>query len=259
MPVSGPTMFKKVRILLLLFALFVVATGSWLHQWRLTDWNEPLWLVVYPIAGDDSPTTRGYIDRLALGAFHPIEDFVAAQARQYRRRLGRAVRVVLGPEIDALPPAAPVNGSILSVVGWSLSLRYWAWRHESDDALGDVSMFVIYHDPERSPRVPHSLGLKQGSLGVVHAFADRDMTQSNNVVITHEFLHTLGATDKYDPRTDQPLHPHGFAAPGREPLYPQDRAEIMGGRIPLSPSRASIPRSLSQTVVGALTAQEIGW
>lgn len=252
-------MFKKIRIALLSFLLFMVAAGSWLHQSRLTDWKEPLWVVVYPIAGDSSAATRKYLERLSVDDFVPIEDFVAGQARQHRKRLGRAVKMVLGRPVEGMPPEPPTNGSILSIVSWSLRLRYWAWTHESDELLGDVSMFVIYHDPERSVRVPHSLGIEEGSIGVVHAFASRDMAQSNNVVVAHEFLHTLGATDKYDPRTNLPLHPVGFAAPDRRPLYPQTRAEIMAGRIPQTATSAAIPRNLGQTVIGPVTAQEIGW
>ena len=67
------------------------------------------------------------------------------------------------------------------------------------------------------------------------------------------------ARDKYDRRTDLPVHPTGFAKPDKNPLYPQDQAEIMGGRIPISPNQASIPRSLVQTVIGPTTASEIGW
>ena len=62
-----------------------------------------------------------------------------------------------------------------------------------------------------------------------------------------------------DPATNLPFYPEGFAEPAREPRFPQDFAEIMGGRIPLSPAEADIPRSLAVTLVGAATAQEIGW
>ncbi len=66
-------------------------------------------------------------------------------------------------------------------------------------------LFVVaggtWSDPERTTAVPHSLGLQAGLLGVVYAFADETLDAPNNVVIAHEVLHTLGATDKYDPET----------------------------------------------------------
>ena len=78
------------------------------------------------------------------------------------------------------------------------------------------------------------------------------------VVITHELMHTLGASDKYD-AANLPLHPQGFAEPERRPLYPQRAAEIMGGRIPLAPGRARMPNSLGEVLVGGYTAAEINW
>ena len=69
------------------------------------------------------------------------------------------------------------------------------------------------------------------------------MRGSDDMVIAHELLHTLGATDKYDLRTNQPAHPDGFAEPDREPLYPQSFAELMGGRIPVSNTGVDDSRS----------------
>ena len=82
--------------------------------------------------------------------------------------------------------------------------------------------------------LPHSVGLRKLLLGVAHVFANRRQQPVNNVVIAHELMHTLGATDKYDPANNLPIFPQGFAEPDREPLYPQRFAEIMGGRIPIS-------------------------
>ena len=85
------------------------------------------------------------------------------------------------------------------------------------------------------------------------------MTRQNNVIITHEFLHTLGATDKYDPATNRPTYPDGYADPDQQPPEPQTFAEIMAGRIPVSQTQAKIPESLNDVVIGELTAKEINW
>ena len=140
-------------------------------------------------------------------------------------------------------------------------MRWWA-AQATDDQPGptpDVQMFVAYHDPEIRTEVPHSLGLQKSMLGVVHAFATRRMAGSNNLVIAHEMLHTLGATDKYDPADNQPVYPEGYAEPDREPLHPQTHAEIMGGRIPVNEWEAAIPESLRWARVGPTTAAEINW
>ena len=120
-------------------------------------------------------------------------------------------------------------------------------------------MFVIYFDPEESQRLAHSLGLQKGLIGVVNAFADDEMSKENNIVIAHELLHTVGASDKYDPRTNQPLFPIGFAEPDREPSLPQKKAEIMAGRIPVDVNKTISPKSLKKVLLGETTATEIRW
>ena len=67
----------------------------------------------------------------------------------------------------------------------------------------------------RVSRVATRSGLQKGLIGVVNAFASDEQAAQNNVVIAHELLHTVGATDKYDPRTNQPSHPDGYAEPDR--------------------------------------------
>ena len=112
-------------------------------------------------------------------------------------------------------------------------------------------MFVVYYDPKTHQRLAHSLGLQKGLIGVVNAFASPAQASRNNVVIAHEFMHTVGATDKYDPSNNQPVFPEGFAEPDRKPVYPQQRAEIMAGRIPVASNSAIMPRSPAACVVGS--------
>jgi len=72
-------------------------------------------------------------------------------------------------------------------------------------------------------------------------------------------MHTFGASDKYDENSNLPIYPDGYAEPKRKPLHPQRAAEIMGGRIAISESKAQIPSALSATLVGEKTAEEIAW
>jgi hypothetical protein len=101
--------------------------------------------------------------------------------------------------------------------------------------------------------------MQKGLVGVVHAFAAADMTRTNNVVIAHEILHTLGATDKYDLATGAPRFPDGYAEPERTPLHPQALAEIMAGRYAVSPGVFEMAHSLDEVHVGQATATEIRW
>ena len=120
-------------------------------------------------------------------------------------------------------------------------------------------MFVLFHDPALTPVVPHSLGLTKGLIGVVYAFAAPEMNGANDVVIAHELLHTLGATDKYDAASDAPAFPDGYGDPRQVPLYPQATAELMAGRRMLSATRWEQPGDLDEVVVGPATALEIRW
>src|SRR5712671_4941547 len=162
---------------------------------------------------------------------------------------------------DGTPMAQHYVEGPLGVAWWSLKMRWFA-AHATEvpgRAPPRIRMFVLYHDPATLDRVPDSHGLQKGLIGVVHAFALSAMAGSNNIVIAHELMHTLGASDKYDLSSGAPLYPLGFAEPDREPLYPQVRAEIMAGRRALSRQDFEMPQGLRDVVVGPATALEIHW
>lgn len=253
--------WRGLRIVVLLGVLACVALGAWLDRVYTTDWRAPLGVAVHPIAADTSAVARDFVANLGDGDFAAIETFFRTQSRTFGIEVDAPVRIWLGEPPDSPPPLLEPGASLLAAMAYSLRLRWHAWRTLSSQPgpTPHIRMYLLYHDPARSPQLPHSLGLERGLVGVVHLFADRTMRGSNDVVLAHEILHTLGASDKYDPATLQPRHPDGFADPQLEPLYPQARAELMGGRIPRSPSEATIPESLAQVVIGPFTAQEIRW
>ncbi len=253
-------MFRKIRIILLLLVLATVAQSAWLARSRATDWRSSLQVVIYPLNADGSPVTANYLAKLADRHFEDIETFIEEQARHYGIATLRPADLSVAPLMDTLPPPAPLSASPLDAIVWSLRMRWWAWRNDSyRGPAPQVKLFVLYHDANLSERVGHSVGMEKGMIGVVNAFAARDMAHQNNVIIAHELLHTLGASDKYDPATNQPRHPDGYADPQRQPLHPQETAEIMGGRIPVSDEEAEIPFSLAEVIVGPATAREIRW
>ena len=120
-------------------------------------------------------------------------------------------------------------------------------------------MFALYHPADGGSAVPDSLGLSKGLMALTHLYADEHARGSNQVVVAHELLHTLGATDKYDRSTGLPLAPDGLGDPGQRPRFPQRHGEIMAGRIATGPRDAVIPDSLAWMLVGPATAREIGW
>lgn len=253
-------MWRRLRIAILLLVLLFVALNTYFDRVYSTDWNIPLRVAAYPIDADGSEVTARYIGQQQADAFQHIEAFFEQEAKEYGLKMERPIRLTLAPTLSQRPPALKPGSGRLTVVLWSLRMRYWAWRVDVPPGPApDVKLFVMYHDPAISPAVPHSVGLQKGLFGVVHVFADGGMKGSNDTIIAHELLHTLGATDKYDLRTNQPTHPDGYAEPAREPLYPQSYAELMGGRIPVSNTESTTPESLQQVIIGAKTASEIGW
>jgi hypothetical protein len=253
-------MFKKIRIAILLFILFLVGANAYLTQQRITDWDQSLEVVIYPINADRSPFTADYIASLTPDVFKPIEQFMQTEGLQYNLMLSEPVILSLAPEITALPPAPPFGANTIAIMWWSLQLRYWAWKHDTyQGPMTDIQVFIIYYDPHTHSQLDHSLGLQEGHICMVKAFATRHQAARNNVIITHEMLHTLGATDKYNLQTLQPRYPEGYADLEKEPLLPQEYAEIMGRGIPLSSSDSRMPDSLAYTVIGPITAKEIKW
>jgi hypothetical protein len=252
-------MFKTIRIAILLFILFFVAVNTWLTQSRSTDWNNSLWIKIYPINADGSEITERYIETLQADQFADIESFIARETARYGKTLSQPLRIELGAPVQQQPPAMAPGSGRLGVMLWSLKMRWWASDiGDAQDAIEpDVRIFVRYHAPEHQFVLENSVGLQKGMIGIVNAYADRRQRGSNNVIIAHEFLHTLGATDKYDPASGQPTAPDGLAEPTREPLYPQRTAEIMGGRIALAANDAVVPQSLKYALIGPLTASEI--
>jgi len=252
-------MFKAVRISILLFVLFFVSVSTWLTQARSTDWNNSLWVKVYPINGDSSEVAAKYIEGLEPRHFADIETFLERETSKYDSSLDRPVRIELGLPINEQPPELGAEPGALSVMLWSLKMRWWASNitDDQDRIKPDARIFVRYHTPHSDIELDNSVGLQKGMVGVVNGYANRQYRGTNNVVIAHEFLHTLGATDKYSRGDGQPIGPDGLAEPNRTPLYPQRYAEIMGGRIALAEDDSVIPTSLKYAVIGPRTANEI--
>jgi hypothetical protein len=251
-----------VRIAILLLILVIVALQTWGTRYRATRWTVPLFVAIYPIAADESPATRAYVATLSAAEFQPIDRFFAREASRYGLAAREPVRTRLRAELHELPPQRPAGAGVLGTMLWSLRLRYWAWRitvngHVHDPE--DIQIFVLYHDPALSPTLPHSLGLSKGLLGVVYAFAAPWMSGTNDVVIAHELLHTLGATDKYDLADDSPRFPDGYGDPRQVPLYPQRMAELMAGRRMIAPDRWEQATDLESVLIGPASALEIRW
>jgi hypothetical protein len=253
--------WKTIRITVLLLVLVIVAGRTWLDRVDTQSWKNPLWVGIYPLNADGSPAAEGYIADLSPQAFASIETFFEREGHRFGITLDEPIHIELYPQGKQLPPQLEQRPGLFTVMWWSLKMRWFAAHATKVPGRTPprIRIFVLYHDPSTLTAVPDSHGLQKGLVGVVHAFAVPSMAGSNNIVIAHELLHTLGATDKYDFGNGAPLYPQGFAEPDREPRYPQTNAEIMAGRRALSATDFEMPLSLRDVVVGPVTAGEIRW
>ena len=254
-------MFKSLRILALLIVLMSVLATYMLQRNINKNWSGARSIKIIPVYADDKPSTHDFVESIKVEDFQEIVSYLEKNASVYDLDLSNALLIDLEAPIDKLPPALPdPQSGYLSQVLWSLKLRWWAWQHEGDDySDGQIRLFVMYQSPVENVRLPHSTGLRNGLLGLIHARALRKDKRLHNVILVHELLHIYGASDKYNLLTGEPLFPQGYFKPEQRPVLPQRYAELMGRSIPISQSEFKVAERLSQTRIGELTAREIGW
>ena len=170
---------------------------------------------------------------------------------------------IFGPvDVTSPPPSAEGTGFIDLA-----RYTYHLWRYTSavDEAAGvtesdfDSRLYVVVRPPVRRDRtMVEGESEEDGRVGTVSVELDASMADFTLFVATHELLHTLGASDKYD-ASGRALVPAGLAEPTLVPLYPQRFAEVMARNRPLSPTEEKVPASLDDLAVGPATAAEIGW
>lgn len=252
-------MWKRLRIFILLVILATVVQQS-MQEDAALDWQDNFYVALYPVNADSSAEVSAYIKTLTPDNFEPVAEYFAAQAQHYQLGLRRPVELKLGAEVNRIPPPPPADGGALKVILWSLQFRYFAWVNSPKLSIKpDIRLYLLYHDPKKFKSLSHSTALNKGRIGRVNLYADHRDDNTNLVVLAHELLHTVKASDKYDVSTNLPLYPDGYAIPDLQPRYPQPLAELMGGRVPISESEAKIPVSLQRTMIGIKTAREIGW
>ncbi len=257
-------MWKAIRIIILMMILVKAVQQSYAESMDL-GWQKKFYVAVYPINAERSRTpahaeVNAHIKSLKDEDFEEITTFFSKQAQEYNLGLGRPIEVMLGDSIAFAPPAPPNPDSTAQVMLWSVGFRFYSWMFApSTEVEPDIKLYLVYHDPETNPSLGFSTALEKGRIGRINVYGERFYHQKNLVVIAHELLHTLKASDKYDMDNNMPSFPDGFAEPKKTPLYPQRYTELMGGRLPIAIDEAQMPENLAETIIGYKTAKEIGW
>jgi hypothetical protein len=263
---SGRDRVRKLRVTVAGFALLSVAVwGLEIHSRRKArrDWQRALHVAVILLEREPlSPTASDTFASEADAATR----FLAHELRRRAPGSGEPFWLhMFGPlpHPTDLPNPPPEDSLVARALhAWELNR---ALRH-IDDSLGlpagrfDMRLYVLARPPAsaRGLRFVEGFAQAQGEVGFVRVDLDEKMAGTAWSAVLHELLHLVGAQDKYDAR-GRALVPDGLADPAQTPLFPQLRAEIMAGDIPLDDTRSRLPKDLSELSVGDATASEIGW
>src|SRR5678816_2163848 len=112
-------MWRNLRIAFLLLILGIAAYSNWYDRLSTTDWDETLWIGVYPINAEGSEVSAAYIDALTPARVADIEQFINSEAKEYGIGISRPVRIDLFPEVTEHPPELAAGAAVLQRAWWS--------------------------------------------------------------------------------------------------------------------------------------------
>ena len=260
----GRGAFYRVRVAVLLAVLFVVVLYAAKDLWRRrarNSWARPLNVALVVVRD-------GEVNAAAISALtrqtRTLEALLRDQFRRYRDGGMKPFEFTVYGPVDASGPVphAATDGVIdLAKHAWALH-RFTSDldQHADVPSTGfDACVYLVVRQPARADRALVEGQSEQGGrIAIAQAELDETMAPLALFVATHELLHTLGATDKYD-AAGRIRVPSGLAEPELVPIYPQRYAEVMARNRAFAPGVEEPPATLAELAVGRETAIEIGW
>jgi len=256
--------FRQIRIAALLALLVTVVLFAYTDvrsRSRRNEWTAPLHVALVLL--EEAPVDPLAVQKLRARTT-ALETQLQAEEARYRPAPLAPIRFeIFGPAHVSRQPPAPEGPGLWDLIRYTWELRRYV--HAIDEAMGidsgqfDSRVYTTIRPPVGTePTHVEGRSENGGRIAQVHVELDGDMADLALIVMTHELLHTLGATDKYD-ASGRTLVPDGLADPTRQPLFPQDRVEVMARNRPTAPGVEVVPTTLPELGVGPLTAREIGW
>jgi len=269
---SEPTINLRQRLMLLLFAAFLVAVYGWLSRGRIPWETGSVRVLVLellppgtePSGGllrlnDQAPSATASLDTAA----HWLADEYAHYAPTEPEL--EVEFVISGPHAVQVDPPDLDSPDLTTWERLTRSVGYYGYFERLASRLGadfgdyDARLVLLLEPGAGADLESRSLADPRHRFGVVRLEPEVRDPGYALITLLHELGHTFGATDKYDPSTYLAVWPEGFAEPGRTPVLPQRRAELMAVDIPLTATTEREPKVLRDLVVGARTAAEFGW
>ena len=264
----GSRRFFHVRVAVLLVVLCGVLVYAWhdVHSRHARkDWDHTLQIAIVVLR-------LGPVDDNAIvalrGRIGALDARLAAEKARYLPGAGSNAQkpfafTVFGPVDVAQPAPMAAGDGIGALIRHSWDLKRYLHAADQTAAVSpdafDSRVYVVVRPPANAERTAVEGESEQdGRIGTVGVELDESMADFALIVVAHELLHTLGATDKYD-ATGRTRIPLGLAEPDRVPMFPQRFVEIMARNVALSANEERVPEGLDELSVGAATAREIGW
>jgi hypothetical protein len=250
--------FKKLRISILIFIFSFFGANTYLDL--NPKWDKPIYIVLHPVNPSNSEKVKTYINGLKQSQFDEISKYMSDYATKYYGKRVSINYVLASPMENApLDVTEEQASTILGVLKWTLQFRLYAMLNLKKEDIGvDGVIYLNYAHDDRAT-LNRSTALQRGRVALVNVHANPEDDRQTNMIIAHESLHLFGAQDRYDPYYGSPIFPEGYADPKQIPLYPQKRAEIMGGYIPMNERDFLVPDNLDSVIILQQTAKEVGW
>jgi hypothetical protein len=255
--------FFQLRVSLLLSILVGVmlwAAADYQQRRARTNWQRTLNVALVLVEREPIQSSTIYLLN------ERVRELEQRLADEYQRHDGRELTpfafTVTSPVLAVRAPPSMQRVGVLGLLRDTYDR--WSWTRRIDARAGiapsayDARIYLVMKPANDGVAFVEGESEFGGRVGVAQVDIDPEMIDFSLFVATHELLHTLGASDKYDAQ-GRAVFPGGFAQPDKLPLFPQAGAEIMARNVPLAGGSERPPNTLSELFVGDLTARELGW
>lgn len=255
---------KNIRVSALMLLLFTLAFFAIRDLYPLWD-DKTININIHLSNPEGSQEVNTFINNVEPDHFKEVEYFLTKNAKFYSKKEVRFKFIILGKVKNKIPTGF-FKKNIQANSLWPywvydikeiIKLRLYVLKDRWNSGRGrGYDVYVNYYsDDENAPT--QSLAFQVGTFAILNLHADESMKPYDNVIVAHEILHFFGANDRYD-ETLNPIYPVGYAEPYKIPTFPQNKAEIMGGYIPISKNN-SVAATLDEVVINPITAKEVMW